>query len=103
MKGEIIAASHLNVAFPAEKQQQMEAELHDSYVPADHDLHAVSWRSSKAPPSERPGERRAAEMKKLYGEDASKIMAMEAAMQLTFDRNCDLKKPKYWPIIPLKL
>ncbi|KAM9334012.1 gem-associated protein 8 [Symphorus nematophorus] len=85
------------------KQQQMEAEQQDSYVPADQDLRGVSWRSSMAPPSERPGERRGAEMKKLYGEDAPKIMAMEAAMQLNFDRNCDLKQPKYWPVIPLKL
>lgn len=85
------------------KQQQMEAEQQDSYVPADQDLHAVSCRSSVAPPSERPGERRGAEMKKLYGKDAAKILAMEAAMQLTFDRNCDLKQPKYWPVIPLKL
>ncbi|XP_024150323.1 gem-associated protein 8 [Oryzias melastigma] len=85
------------------KQQQMEAEQQDGYVPADQDLHAVSWRRSAAPPSERPGERRAAEMKKLYGKDAPKILAMEAAMQLTFDRNCDLKQPRYWPVIPLKL
>ncbi|XP_023142530.2 gem-associated protein 8 isoform X2 [Amphiprion ocellaris] len=85
------------------KQQQLEAEQQDGYVPADRDLRDVSWRSSIAPPSERPGERRAAEMKKLYGEDAAKISAMEAAMQLTFDRNCDLKQPKYWPVIPLKL
>lgn len=42
-------------------------------------------------------------MRKLYGEDSAKIMAMEAAMQLNFDRNCDLKRPKYWPVIPLKL
>lgn len=80
----------------------MEAEQ-DSYVPADQDLHSASWRSTVAPPTERPGERRAAEMKKLYGKDAPKIMAMEAAMQLTFDRNCDLKQPKFWPVIPLKL
>lgn len=85
------------------KQQQMEAEQQDSYVPADQDLRGVSWRSSVAPPSERPGERRGAEMKKLYGKDAAKILAMEAAMQLNFDRNCDLKQPKYWPVIPLKL
>lgn len=86
-----------------EIQQQLEAEQHDSYVYADQDLRGASWRGSVAPPNERPGERRGAEMKKLYGEDAAKIQAMEAAMQLTFDRNCDLKQPKYWPVIPLKL
>ncbi|XP_034072664.1 gem-associated protein 8 isoform X1 [Gymnodraco acuticeps] len=85
------------------KQQQIEAEEHESYVPADQDLRSGSWRNSMAPPSERPGERRGAEMKKLYGEDAAKIQAMEAAMQLNFDRHCDLKQPKYWPVIPLKL
>ncbi|KAM4710624.1 gem-associated protein 8 isoform 1-T3 [Anableps anableps] len=85
------------------RQQELEAEQQDGYVPADQDLRGVSCRGSAAPPSERPGERRAAEMKKLYGQDAAKILAMEAAMQLTFDRNCDLKQPKYWPVIPLKL
>lgn len=85
------------------KQQQMEAEQQGSYVPADQDLHSFSLRSSVAPPLERPGERRTAEMKKLYGGDVAKIMAMEAAMQLNFERNCDLKQPKYWPVIPLKL
>lgn len=78
----------------------MEAE--DPYVEADQDLHRRVERSV-APPTERPGERRTAEMKKLYGAEAAKIQAMEAAMQLIFDRNCDKKQPKYWPIIPLKL
>ncbi|XP_061523028.1 gem-associated protein 8 isoform X2 [Phycodurus eques] len=85
------------------ERQQMEAEQQDAYVPADQDPRSVSRRAGAAPPAERPGERRGAEMKKLYGEDAAKILAMEAAMQLTFDRNCDLKQPKYWPVIPLKL
>ncbi|XP_032908645.1 gem-associated protein 8 [Catharus ustulatus] len=82
------------------RQQQLEAE--DPYVEADQDLHRRVERSVE-PPTERPGERRMAEMKKLYGAEAAKIQAMEAAMQLIFDRNCDKKQPKYWPIIPLKL
>uniref|UniRef100_A0A3B4AJ78 Uncharacterized protein n=1 Tax=Periophthalmus magnuspinnatus TaxID=409849 RepID=A0A3B4AJ78_9GOBI len=94
-----LAQCLIHVSCVTEKQQQQE----EDYVPADQDLHDSSYRSSVAPPIERPGERRAAEMKKLYGKDAAKIMAMEAAMQLTFDRNCDLKQPKYWPVIPLKL
>ncbi|XP_067116678.1 gem-associated protein 8 [Osmerus mordax] len=84
------------------KQQQLEAEQAESYVLADQDMHRVSWRSA-LPPLERPGERRGAEMKKLYGTTAAKIQGMETAMQLTFDRNCDRKQPKYWPVIPLKL
>ncbi|XP_016089710.1 gem-associated protein 8-like [Sinocyclocheilus grahami] len=77
------------------KQQQMEAEQQDSYVLADQDLHRVYWRSS-LPPSERPGERRTSEMKKLYGKDAAKIQGMEAAMQLTVDHSCDKKQPKLY-------
>ncbi|KAH0624699.1 hypothetical protein JD844_032421 [Phrynosoma platyrhinos] len=84
------------------KQQQLEAEHHNMYVEADHDLHLPTGRSAQ-PPSEKPGERRIAEMRKLYGVGASKIQAMEATMQLNFDRKCDKKQPKYWPIIPLKL
>ncbi|XP_034612620.1 gem-associated protein 8 isoform X2 [Trachemys scripta elegans] len=84
------------------KQQQLEAEHQDMYVEADHDLHLTTRRSVQ-PPAERPGERRMAEMKKLYGVGAAKIQAMETAMQLAFDRNCDKKQPKYWPVIPLKL
>ncbi|NXS37854.1 GEMI8 protein, partial [Pomatostomus ruficeps] len=82
------------------RQQQLEAE--DPYVEADQDLYRRVERSVE-PPTERPGERRMAEMKKLYGAEAAKIQAMETAMQLIFDRNCDKKQPKYWPIIPLKL
>lgn len=80
----------------------MEAERQEAYVPADQDLH-FSWRRSAEAPAERPGERRSAEMKRLYGKDAAKIQGMETAMQLTFDRNCDRKQPKYWPVIPLNL
>ncbi|NXN98613.1 GEMI8 protein, partial [Rhinopomastus cyanomelas] len=82
------------------RQQQLEAE--NEYVEADQDLHRRVERSVQ-PPAERPGERRMTEMKKLYGAEAAKIQAMETALQLTFDRNCDKKQPKYWPIIPLKL
>uniref|UniRef100_A0AAY5EUF0 Gem (nuclear organelle) associated protein 8 n=1 Tax=Electrophorus electricus TaxID=8005 RepID=A0AAY5EUF0_ELEEL len=59
------------------RQHQIEAERQEAYVPADQDLR-------RAP--------RSAEMKRLYGKDA-----------LTFDRNCDRKHPKYWPVIPLNL
>ena len=88
---------------PTEKQQELEDEEHARYVPADQDLHRGAQLSTAAPPNERPGARRGAEMRKLYGADAAKIQAMEAALQLNFDRNCDRKLPKYWPVIPLRL
>ncbi|XP_002927497.2 gem-associated protein 8 [Ailuropoda melanoleuca] len=83
------------------RQQQLDAQRLDDYVNADHDLY-YSTRRSVDPPSERPGERRQAEMKRLYGDSAAKIQAMEAAVQLSFDKHCDRKQPKYWPVIPLK-
>lgn len=87
-------------SFSGRQQQLDEARLED-YVNADHDLY-YSTRRSVEPPSERPGERRQAEMKRLYGDSAAKIQAMEAAVQLSFDKYCDRKRPKYWPVIPLK-
>ncbi|XP_012371009.1 gem-associated protein 8 isoform X2 [Octodon degus] len=83
------------------RQQQLEAERLDEYVYADHGLYYNNRRTIE-PPSERPGERRQAEMKRLYGESAAKILAMETAMQLSFDKHCDRKQPRYWPVIPLK-
>uniref|UniRef100_A0A8C3WYQ9 Gem nuclear organelle associated protein 8 n=1 Tax=Catagonus wagneri TaxID=51154 RepID=A0A8C3WYQ9_9CETA len=83
------------------RQQQLDAARLDDYVNADHDLYCDTRRSA-LPPAERPGERRAAEMRRLYGASAAKIQAMEAAVQLSFDKHCDRKQPKYWPVIPLK-
>ncbi|KAL4667913.1 hypothetical protein H8959_006602 [Pygathrix nigripes] len=70
-------------------------------VNADHDLYCNTRRSVEAP-TERPGERRQAEMKRLYWDSAAKIQAMEATVQLSFDTHCDPKQPKYWPAMPLK-
>ncbi|KAM6143987.1 gem-associated protein 8 [Erethizon dorsatum] len=82
------------------RQQQLEEQRLDEYVNADHDLY-YNCRTVE-PPTERPGERRQAEMKRLYGDSAAKILAMETAVQLSFDKHCDRKQPKYWPVIPLK-
>lgn len=54
-------------------------------------------------PKERPGTRRTSEMKQLYGKGAAMIHGMETALQMTFDRNKDLKQPKLWPNMPLKI
>lgn len=54
-------------------------------------------------PKERPGARRTAEMKLLYGKGAAMIHGMETALQMTYDRNTDLKQPKMWPNMPLRV
>lgn len=95
------ARAHRRVGSFSGRQQQLDAQRLDDYVNADHDLYYSTHRSVH-PPSERPGERRQAEMKRLYGDSAAKIQAMEAAVQLSFDKHCDRKQPKYWPVIPLK-
>ncbi|XP_041066629.1 gem-associated protein 8 [Carcharodon carcharias] len=84
------------------RQQQYDDEQQAKYVLADRDFHSTTGRTIQ-PPAERPGERRLVEMKRLYGDEATKIQGMETAMQLLFDRKCDKKQPKYWPVIPLKL
>ncbi|CAO2602809.1 Gem-associated protein 8 [Lemmus lemmus] len=76
------------------RQQQLEAKRLDNYVNADHGLY-YNHRRSTEPPAEKPGERRQAEMKCLYGDSAPKILAMEAAMQMSFDKYYNKKQPKY--------
>ncbi|RUS90285.1 hypothetical protein EGW08_001974 [Elysia chlorotica] len=58
---------------------------------------------STAPPQERPGARRAQEMKQLYGTGAPMIHGMETALQMTYDRTQDKFQPKLWPNMPLKI
>lgn len=52
---------------------------------------------------EKPGEKRLQEMKELYGEGATRIFAMETAMQLSFQKCYDQKAPKLWPTLPLNI
>jgi gem associated protein 8 len=42
-------------------------------------------------------------MQLMYGKASPMILGMETAMQLSFDRNCDLRQPKLWPHIALRL
>uniref|UniRef100_A0A2K5R3I1 Gem nuclear organelle associated protein 8 n=1 Tax=Cebus imitator TaxID=2715852 RepID=A0A2K5R3I1_CEBIM len=83
----MVITEELRQYFAETERHREERRRH--YVNADHDLYCNIPRSVEAP-TERPGERRQAEMKRLYGDSAAKIQAMEAA------------QPKYWPVIPLK-
>ena len=66
----------------------------------DHSLYLNNHRSVE-PPSKKFWEQRQAVMKRMYGNSAPQILAMDAAVQLSFDKHCD-RKQKYWPVTPLK-
>ena len=70
---------------------------------ASFTVEAGKNKATVLPPAERPGVKRTSEMKLLYGNGAAMIHGMETAMQLTFDRNCDIKQPKLWPQLPLNI
>lgn len=63
---------------------------------------SVHLNTTTSAPAEQPGLKRKEEMKTLYGKHASKIMALEASLQLNYDRQCDARQPVFWPSIPLK-
>lgn len=50
-----------------------------------------------------PDEQHQSDYIHLYGADAPRIQAMETAIQLSFNRNCDRKQPKLWPNMPLQM
>ncbi|XP_031215274.1 gem-associated protein 8-like [Mastomys coucha] len=72
------------------RQQQLDADRLNDYVNGDHGLYFNHHRSVE-PPSEKPWEWRQAEIKHLHDNNAPKILAMEAAVQLSFDKHCDRK------------
>ncbi|KAH1018058.1 gem-associated protein 8 isoform X2 [Dendroctonus ponderosae] len=56
----------------------------------------------KVLPKEPIGKNRLTEMEKIYGDVAPKIMGMETAIELNYQRLME-EAPAYWPNIPLKL
>jgi len=48
-------------------------------------------------------ELRREKMYELYGDDCNAIQGMETAIQLNFDRLCDVNQPKFWPIMSIKM
>ncbi|RZF45023.1 hypothetical protein LSTR_LSTR001984 [Laodelphax striatellus] len=49
------------------------------------------------------GKKRLEEMGLLYGSAAQKIIGMETALQLSFNKKCDTSHPVYWPAVPINL
>ncbi|KAJ8985383.1 hypothetical protein NQ317_007540 [Molorchus minor] len=54
-------------------------------------------------PREPEGKNRLEEMKNIYGQAAPKIMGMETAVQLNYERLTNKLNPPYWPGLPLRL
>jgi len=85
--------------------KQLEDQCQVSYVNVDDiplEARVVDIYGLKTPDL-RKDEEKTNTYQKLYGKKADIINAMETAMQLTFHRNCDLKHPKLWPNMPLKM
>ncbi|XP_018573005.1 gem-associated protein 8-like [Anoplophora glabripennis] len=54
-------------------------------------------------PKEPSGKHRLEEMKAIYGDKAQKIMGMETALQLNYEKHFKQLNPSHWPSIPLRL
>uniref|UniRef100_A0A914VYB6 Gem-associated protein 8 n=1 Tax=Plectus sambesii TaxID=2011161 RepID=A0A914VYB6_9BILA len=79
------------------------ADMHE-YVSADKvGVSGLAEASLLPPQLHKAEENRRAEAKRVYGEDAEKILAMETLMQMRFDQEYDKSKPPLWPNIPLNL
>ncbi|KAL1489359.1 hypothetical protein ABEB36_014272 [Hypothenemus hampei] len=59
--------------------------------------------SHKVLPKEPIGKNRLEEMQKIYGERAPKIMGMETALELNYERLLEEESRIFWPNLPLKL
>jgi hypothetical protein len=54
-------------------------------------------------PRKQVGLQRAEEMQLIYRKASPMILGMELAVQLNFDKNCDLRQPNLQLNIPLRL
>ncbi|XP_072170915.1 gem-associated protein 8-like [Diadema setosum] len=105
----------IKLAFDEKRKQEMmeknkipktshdEAHMDDEFLPEFSISRKSRMKNMMGAPKEQPGQRRAKEMKMLYGKDSPAIHGMETAIQMQFDRNCDKKQPSFWPSVPLKM
>ncbi|KAK2563059.1 Pre-rRNA-processing protein TSR2-like protein [Acropora cervicornis] len=66
---------------PLGKQESLDKE--DDYI----EVGSAHLNTTVSAPTEQPGAKRKEEMKLLYGKHASEVMALEASLQLNFDKN----------------
>ncbi|CAH1277700.1 GEMIN8 [Branchiostoma lanceolatum] len=98
-----VTARHREERKRQREEEARRAALEDDYIEADKLGLPKYGRTTTEAPAQQPGQQRKAEMKRLYGTRAPVIHGLETAMQMEFDASCDLKQPKLWPTIPLKL
>ncbi|XP_060533142.1 gem-associated protein 8-like [Cylas formicarius] len=60
-------------------------------------------KKDKVMPKIPEGKERAEEMRKIYGDRAQKIMGMETAIQLNYERHVEGCNTPFWPNLPIKL
>ncbi|XP_066255764.1 gem-associated protein 8-like [Euwallacea similis] len=73
-----------------------EVESQDSGV-TDEQEPSTSLGKLKVLPKEPEGKNRLKNMEKIYGNHAAKIMGMETAIQLNYERLVEDNSPRYWP------
>ncbi|XP_052283218.1 gem-associated protein 8-like isoform X2 [Dreissena polymorpha] len=97
------SAQHRRLRDEAKKGGQGKTEPEPDHINVEQVSTMAEKTPTVEPPSERPGARRTAEMKLLYGRGAPMIHGMETALQMAFDRTADLMQPKMWPNMPLRV
>lgn len=81
-----------------EQRKQELLEENGDYI----EVGSVHLNTTTSAPTEQPGSKRKEEMSTLYGKHAYKIMALEASLQLNYNKQCDARQPVFWPSIPLR-
>ncbi|VDK84948.1 unnamed protein product [Onchocerca ochengi] len=88
----------------AKKNEEGNGLEEDHYVMADKiGVYGNEKRSFQLPNGPEKRQEKYEKMKELYGDDAEKILAMEAHLDLRFEQNYFQTGAYLWPNIPLKL
>ncbi|KAJ8922558.1 hypothetical protein NQ315_007588 [Exocentrus adspersus] len=86
-----------------EEEGEDEQEQQAKHAPRSRKKSNLSNTNRPVSPKEPCGKNRLEEMKKIYGDKAQKIMGMETALQLNYEKQIEVLKPSHWPSMPLRL
>ncbi|XP_049825533.1 uncharacterized protein LOC126266190 isoform X2 [Aethina tumida] len=101
----MIHLKHVYSTYVSEAAEELEEESKPGpYQRVKEEKVERGKEKEKVEPRLPEGKKRTEEAKRLYGEkNYAKIMGMETAMQLNYDRLCETNKAPYWPNIPINL